>query len=171
MTEEIQSAGLPILEKKEATSLPSKLDDTPIDLEPEVDSQREAMHSGQARTFQGEPLAPFDWRRQEAANKLGLLIFKIATDQGEDFDGNYDGMAGDAAIVVWLCTLTPSQVAKAIRLPGLATEQRLKWAEEKIKGIGTPAHIEMTELFGEIISSYMESLAEPTKTPGKHQQE
>lgn len=172
MTDNLQSAGIPILEKNETPMLPTTLDATP-DLieEAKPESQTEAMHSGQARTFLGKQLAPFDWRRQEAANAMGLKILKLSPQEAEEFDGRYDGMAGDAAIVVWLCTLTPSEVAKAIRLPIQATEQRLKWAEKNVKGIGSAAHLEMTAVYAEIISAYMSSVAEPVETPGKPEQQ
>lgn len=171
MTDEaLKSAGIPVLEKNEELTLPTVLDPAPEEKEPEKDKQKDAMHSGQSRQFQGMPLHPFDWRRQEAAESLGLKIFKLEIDEEDDFKGQYDGMAGDAVIIVWLCTLTPSQVAKAIRLPAQATEHRLKWADKKIAGMGTDAHIEMMEVFGEIIGSYMDSLSESTSTPGKPQE-
>jgi len=168
MTDNLQSAGIPILEKNETPMMPTTLDATPEPTEePKQDPQNEAMHSGQSRTFLGKQLAPFDWRRQEAANAMGLKILKLSAQEAEEFDGRYDGMAGDAAIVVWLCTLTPSEVAKAIRLPVQATETRLKWAEKHVKGIGSAAHVEMVSVYAEIISAYMNSIAEPVETPGK----
>lgn len=170
MTEEsLQSAGIPVLEKNEAPSLPTALDSTVVDPEPKSDPQKDAMHSPQARSFAGQKLHPFDWRRQEAAEGLGLKFFKLQGEVADEFEDTerYDGMAGDAVIVVWLCTLAPGQVAKAIRLPGQATEHRLKWAEKHIGGIGRAAHGDMMEIYGEILGSYINSLSEPTTAPGK----
>lgn len=174
MTEEaLQSAGIPVLEKSEAPSLPTTLESTPIDVEPEPDPMADAMHSPQARTFKGSKLHPFDWRRQEAANLLGLRFFKLRGDIAEEFKETqlYDGMHGDGALVVWLCTLTPAQVAKVIRLPALGTEQRLNWAEKNIGHIGGKAHGECMELFGEILGAYINSFSEEDSSPGKPQAE
>jgi len=173
MTDEIQSAGLPVLEKKEATSLPTTLDSEPIDPEIKTDNQADAMHSAQLRTFLGQKLHPFDWRRQEAAQIMGLRFFKLTGALADEFRETqvYDGMFSDAAIVVWLCTINSHQVAKAIRMPAQATELRLKWAEDNIGGIGFPKHTEMMELFGEILGSYINSFAVEEKVPGKQKEE
>ena len=163
-----------ILTLDASPELPTELEPDPImDEAPKADPQKDAMHHPQSRTFAGQRLHPFDWRRQEAADALGLKFFKLHGEVAAEFEETerYDGIAGDAAIVVWLCSISPSNVAKAIRLPGQATEHRLKWAEKNIGGIGHEAHGQMMNIYGEILGDFMASLSEPKKKPGKPSEE
>lgn len=171
MTDNIPDSGIPTLTPTDAPKLPETLTlNTGSEVaEADAEAKKEAIINPQHRTFAGQKLHPFDWRRQEAADALGLKFFKLHGEVAAEFEETerYDGIAGDASIVVWLCTLQPSQVARSIRLPGQATEQRLKWAEAEIGGIGRARHGEMMEIYGEILGDFMSSLSEATETPGK----
>ena len=134
------------------------------------DDQARAMTNPATRTFLGKPLRPFSWRRQEAADKLGLLFFKLHDDVADEFaeTGTYDGIAGDAAIVVYLCTLSDNEVYKAIRLAEKYTKKRLEWCDSIGLGIGNAVHRELLEVFAEIVNDFMASIASPKeKGPGK----
>lgn len=171
MTDTLPDSGIPTLIPTEQPRLPDKLtiDEPAATSNPDSEAKTAAIINPQHRTFAGQKLHPFDWRRQEAADALGLKFFKLHGEVAAEFEETerYDGIAGDAAIVVWLCTLAPSQVAKYIRLPGQGTEARLKWAEEHVGGIGRQRHGEMMEIYGEILGDFMSSLGEQVKAPGK----
>ena len=172
MTDTLPDSGIPTLTPTEQPRLPDRLtidEPTPDAAQADANAKTNAITNPQHRTFAGQKLHPFDWRRQEAADALGLKFFKLHGEVAAEFEETerYDGIAGDASIVVWLCTLAPSQVAKYIRLPGQGTEARLKWAEQEVGGIGRARHGEMMEAYGEILGDFMNSLGEQVKTPGK----
>jgi len=171
MTDTLPDAGIPTLTPTEQPRLPEKLtfDEPAEPTNTDAQTKTDAITHPQHRTFAGQKLHPFDWRRQEAADGLGLKLFKLQGDVAAEFaeTERYDGIAGDASIVVWLCTLPPSQVAKYIRLPGQGTEAQLKWAEAEVGGIGTARHGEMMETYGEILGDFMASLGEIVQAPGK----
>ena len=170
MTDPLPDSGIPTLQPTEQPQLPETLTiDEPTIADIDSENKTAAIRNPQTRTFAGQNLHPFDWRRQEAADALGLKFFKLHGEVAAEFEETerYDGIAGDAAIVVWLCTLQPSQVAKAIRLPGQATEHRLKWAQEKIGGIGSSRHGDMMGIYGEILNDFMASMGEQADSPGK----
>lgn len=98
-------------------------------------------------------------RALEEVERLEKAIAALA-DEPEEVTV-YDGLAMDAAIVIWLCCQTESAVRRARRKPREYEADIDRWAEKQGITIQSPKLKEATQAFAEIMAQISESKGEP----------
>ncbi len=82
----------------------------------------------------GLKLQPYTPERMWAADAIGLRYGRLTSEQTEQFteDGTYPGMAGDVAVVMWVCSLEKREdVLSARRNPTVAMKKIVEFAKQK----------------------------------------
>lgn len=151
---------------QEAPALPEDSADTLPSQEQLLD---EAIALPETRTFLDVPLRKFSFHRYKAADIMGVKIVSANPDKRPQ-EENYPGLAFDASVIVWLCTIKDSEVYKVFRSPDWAFSKLQGWEVANKVEFGSPAQEEMIGCFGEIMSHWFNSISTP-KTPGKQEEE
>lgn len=139
-------------------------------------SPDKAFVGSQGHQLNGIKLEPYTIERQWAADAMGLRYGRLSKSASKQFeaDRTYPGMAGDVAIVIYLCSLTDvEEVRSARREPGLAEERAVAFAQKhKIASPKQTPFWDAYEIHLKIMQEVHESYAEPetqkkTKTTTK----
>ena len=131
----------------------------------------------------GNKLESFSAMRQATAAAMGLRfglvdendIFKVTVetlkqDKKEKTDLQfYNQMFQDVVFVLWLCTVKPSEVLKALRAVDKAKEKAFAWADENNISIASSQYYEAAAVFFQIMTGIATSTAmpAPTNEPGE----
>lgn len=94
--------------------------------------------------FKGKPLKPFSKSRSTAARCMGNSLFLGRAKPDEN--GVWDSITLDSIMVVWLCSVDDSRVARACLNRDQALVDMLAWWEKEGGEIGSPEEIEAVQL-------------------------
>lgn len=122
-------------------------------------------------SLNGLKLQSYSPERMWAADAIGLRYGRLTSEQTEQFneDGTYPGMAGDVAVVIWVCSLEKRQdVLSARRNPTLAMDKVIQFAKDhKIvtpkQGQWWEAYRVFLTIMREIHAAYAESEEKKTE--------
>ncbi len=115
--------------------------------------------------FNGKKLNPFTKTRQTAAATMGAKIFLGVGERDEN--GTYPEMFLDAQKIVWLCAIDGGMVRKAIVNPGAAIGHMIEWWEKEGGNVGSRKHVELMEIFANVITDITTVSAEVDQTGTK----
>jgi len=107
-------------------------------------------------------MGAFNTPRQIAAQAMGMEFFNMGQDALEEFQdrGTYNGIFQDAVLVCFLCSQPVSTAKKALRARGRVLDMAMTWADRNRILVGNARHAELMEVFGEIVTDIIESVAE-----------
>lgn len=123
-----------------------------------TDAPERAISESDAHSLGDIELQPFTAQRFIVAQKMGL-VWPVPAESYRKDGGLYQGEAMDAAIVLWLCSLSDNAksrewtVARAMRMSDNALAAALQWAADL--GIAMPG----SDKFWEAIDTYENILA------------
>lgn len=140
----------------------------PEDISPEgvINDEVALRNKDGMSSFRGKPLRAWNGIRQVVAQKMGLRWGRIPVDELTEASnsGQYDGIAGDAIICVWLRLQRDEDIAGYFLKPREAFAQAMKWADENsIYYPSTP--------FIEVQSIFIQTVVDLNKVQGEYRSE